>query len=262
MNWRERRDRRKGLNVVPMIAKEAGAIGPRPRPRPLVLAVGIGLGVTSLGMNLIYAYGQGSSIADQLSWASGAGLVEALSLVMPTLALELWRSRQRLASLFCAGVAIGMIGLATWGNLDYIHQVSGDKIVSREAVAETRDGLRSAIALASAERSSIVEGRSVDEISAAISRLRLMPWVLVETTNCTRTGSYEAERQCAPHKRLVEARATAQHRDSLDASLAHDRASLGALPPVSPTSPSALRLILFALVPGALAGPVLMLARW
>jgi hypothetical protein len=136
-----------------IVAKEEG---PR-QPRRLVYAIGAGLGLTSLAMNLTYAASQGASLADQFSWASGAGLIEALSLVMPSLALEFWRSRQRLASLFCGGIAIGAIVLATWSNLDYIHQVSGDHSASREAVAEAREGLRSSIALAQSERSSIAE---------------------------------------------------------------------------------------------------------
>jgi hypothetical protein len=268
MNWRERRDRRKGLNVVPMITKEAGTIPAssiivaRPRPRIIVSAIGAGLGLTSLGMNLTYAIGQGTSLADQISWASGAGLIEALSLVMPSLALDFWRQRQRLAGLACASIAIGSIALATWSNLDYIKQGTGDHIVSRAAIAEQREGLRAKIALAQNERSSITEVRGVDEINAAISRLRVWPWAAAETTNCTRPGSDIAERQCAPMKRLAEARATARHRDELDSALARDRAALSALPPISTTAPDPIRIILFALVPGALAGPVLMLARW
>jgi hypothetical protein len=153
-------------------------------------------------MNLTYAIGQGASLADQASWASGAALIEALSLVMPSLALDFWRGRQRLASLFCAGIAVGAIVLATWSNLDYIRQGAGDHSASRVAVAEQREGLRTAIALAQTERSAISEARSVDEISAAISRLRIMPWVAAETTNCTSHGSEPAERQCTPHRRL------------------------------------------------------------
>jgi hypothetical protein len=248
-------------NVVPMKGG-APSVPPSRRPRLVVYAIGTGLGLTSLGMNLTYAISVGSSVADQASWASGAGLVEALSLVFPSLALDFWRSRQRFASLACGLIAVGSIGLATWSNLDYIRQVSGDHSANRAAIAETRDGLRSAIALAQSERSTIAESRSVDEISAAISRLRVMPWVAAETTNCTRSGSDAAERQCAPHRRLVEARATATHRDELDAALARDRTALAALPPIAPIGPSPLRVILFALVPGALAGPVLMLARW
>src|SRR5450755_1858243 len=93
------------------IVKERPQVSPptlpaKRRPRLVVLAIGAGLGLTSLAMNLTYAIGQGASLADQISWASGASLVEALSLVFPSLALEFWRSRQRLASLACAGIAL------------------------------------------------------------------------------------------------------------------------------------------------------------
>src|SRR5712691_10067230 len=54
----------------------------------------------------------GGYLPDQASWASGSALIEALSLVMPSLALDFWRSRQRLASLFCASIAVGSTLLA------------------------------------------------------------------------------------------------------------------------------------------------------
>jgi hypothetical protein len=238
------------------------ALPRRHRPRPLIYTIGLGLGATSLAMNLTYAVSQGATLPDQLSLTSASGLIEALSLTMPSLALELARSRSRLASALCTAIAAGAIALATWSNLDYIRQTSGDHTAQRSAIAEQRGDLRSSIALAAAERSQIGEAHSVDELTAAISRLRIQPWAAVETARCTRPGSPEAERQCAPHRRLVEALASARHRDELDAVLARDRTALAQLPTVAPVSPSTLRLILFALVPGALAGPVLMLARW
>jgi hypothetical protein len=213
-------------------------------------------------MNLTYAIGSAGALADQLSWASSAGLIEALSLTFPSLALDLWRRRQRLASLACALISAGAIGLATWSNLDYIRQGSADHIVSRLIVADTREALRARIAIANRDRSAISEARSVDELSAAMARLRIAPWVSAETAGCTARGSEAADRQCGPLRRLIEARATAIHRNELDAALARDNASLLALPATSPASPSPLRIILFALVPGALAGSVLMLARW
>jgi hypothetical protein len=234
----------------------------RHRPRSLIYTIGLGLGATSLAMNLTYAVSQGATLADQLSLGAASGLIEALALTMPSLALELARSRSRLASALCTAIAFGAIALATWSNLDYIRQTSGDHAVARTAIADYRAGLLATISLAQVERSAIAEARSVDEITAAISRLRIAPWALAETSSCTTHGSDPAERACAPHRKLIEARAIAVHRDELDTGLARDRALLRALPPVSPASPSALRLILFALVPGALAGPVLMLARW
>jgi hypothetical protein len=235
---------------------------PRPRPRPLIFLIGTGLGLTSLAMNLTYAVSQSPTLADQLSLGSASALIEALSLTMPSLALDFSRRRQRLASAACTVIALGAIGLATWSNLDYIRTAAADHAVSRSAVADTRTGLRSAIDLAAAQRATIGEARSVDEITAALARLRLPPWALAETASCTTHGSDAAERQCSAHRKLVEAKAAASHRDALDLALSRDRAALAALPPVAPVSPSALRLILFALVPGALAGPVLMLARW
>jgi hypothetical protein len=203
-----------------------------------------------------------SALADQLSWGSGAGLVEALSLVFPSLALDFWRSRQRLASLACAGIALGAIALATWSNLDYIRQGSADHIVSRAAIADAREALRARIAIANRDRSTISEARSVDEISAAMARQHLAPWAATETANCTTHASEAADRQCSALRSLALARATALRRNELDAALARDSASLAALPALAPTPASPLRIILFALVPGALAGPVLMLARW
>ena len=213
-------------------------------------------------MNFTYAISQGTTIADQLSWASASGLVEALALVMPSLALDFWRSRQQLAAVTASAIAIASLALATWSNLDYIRQVSGDKSVSRSAVAELREGLRQRIALAQAERSAIAENRSVDELTAAISRLRIAPWVATATANCATHGDPVAERQCIPHRRLAESRAIASHRDALDASIAAAHASLAALPATGLAAANPLRIILFALVPGALAGTVLMIARW
>jgi hypothetical protein len=263
--WREFITDAPATNVVPMKGAGGGEIlpfRPRPRRRLAVFTIGAGLGATSLAMNLTYAIGSATTLADQLSWASGATLVEALSLVMPSLALDFSRQRQRFASATCAAIALTAIGLATWSNLDYIRQASADKVAARAAVAESREGLRAKIALAAAERNTIAEARSVDEITVAISRQRLAPWAAAETTNCTTHGTDIAERQCSPLRRLFESRATAAHRDRLDSVLAADRAQLSAMPAVSGVSPSALRIILFALVPGALAGPVLMLARW
>jgi hypothetical protein len=235
---------------------------PRRRPRPLIFLIGCGLGATSLAMNLTYAVSQSALLADQLSLASASALIEALSLTMPSLALELGRSRSRVAFGFCTAIAAGAIALATWSNLDYIRQTSGDHSAERLAIADRRADLRSSIALAQTERSAIAETHSVAELTAAMARLRIQPWAAAETAGCTRPGTAEAERQCAPHRRLVEAKAAAVHRDELDTVLSQDRTSLASLPPVAPASPSTLRLILFALVPGALAGPVLMLARW
>jgi hypothetical protein len=214
----------------------------------LSFLIGLGLAGTSLGMNLTYAAGQGTTLADRVSLGSGALLIESLAIVFPSLALDLWRARHRTASVACSLIAAGAIALATWSNLDYVRQTSGDHTATRTAVAEQRSQITAA-------RAQIGEAHSVDELSAAMARLRIQPWAAAETSRCTRPGSPEAERQCAPHRRLVEALASARHRDELDA-------SLKALPPLAPASPSALRLILFALVPGALAGPVLMLARW
>jgi hypothetical protein len=238
--WRAQQRKKGGTVVVPLPF--------RPRLRLLPFAIGLGLAATSLSMNLTYAIGQSSAWADKISLAAGAGLIEALAIVMPSLALDLGRQRQRFASTLCALIAAGAIALATWSNLDYIRQTSGDHTALRSAIAEQR----SAIA---AQRSQISEARSVAELSAALLRLRLPPWASAETSACSRPGSPAAERFCAPHHRLSEARAAAIHRDELDA-------SLRSLPPLAPVSPSALRVILFALVPGALAGPVLMLARW
>jgi hypothetical protein len=213
-------------------------------------------------MNLTYAVSQGATLPDQLSLGGASGLIEALALTMPSLALELARSRSRLASGLCTAIAAGAIALATWSNLDYIRQTSGDHSAARAAVADTRTDLRARIDTATRERAAITEPRAVAELTAAIARLRTAPWALNETARCTREGSPQAERLCAPHRRLAEARAAATHRDELDARIADDTASLRAIPAVAVVSPSALRLLLFALVPGALAGPVLMLARW
>jgi hypothetical protein len=249
------------VKEVPVAAPPLMLIPAQRRPRPLVFTIGLGLGATSLGMNLTYAVAQGATLADRASWAVAAGLVEALAVVFPSLALEFWRSRQRVASIACTAIAAGAISLATWSNLDYIRQTSGDHTAERSAIADRRADLRAEIALRMAERSAIGETHSVDELSAAIARLRIQPWAAAETANCTRPGSPEAERQCAPHRRLAEARAAAVRRDELDTSLARDQASLSALPPMSPMAPSALRVVLFALVPGLLAGPVLMLSK-
>jgi hypothetical protein len=199
-------------------------------------------------MNLTYAVSQSALLADRISLGSASTLIEALALTMPSLALELGRQRHRIASGLCTAIAAGAIALATWSNLDYIRQTSGDHTVSREAIAEQRTAM-------AAQRSQITEPRSVDELTTAMLRLRIPPWALAETATCTRTGSPAAERACAPHRKLAEARAAAIHRDALDASLRQ-------LPATSPVTPSAIRILLFALVPGALAGPVLMLARW
>jgi hypothetical protein len=188
--------------------------------------------------------------------------VEALAIVFPSLALDLWRARHRGACVLCTAIAAGAIALATWSNLDYVRQTSGDHTAARAAVADQRSDLRARIDTSARERSSITEPRAVAELTAALSRLRIAPWALTETARCTQPGSPQAERFCAPHRRLVELRAAATHRDELDARIADATASLRAIPPVAPIAPSALRLILFALVPGALAGPVLMLARW
>jgi hypothetical protein len=239
-------------------------MAPQPprRARPLIFLIGCGLGATSLAMNLTYAVSQSPTLADQLSLGAASALIEALSLTMPSLALDFSRRRQRLASAACTVIAAGAIALATWSNLDYIRTASADHAVSRSAVADTRTGLRSAIALAEASRAAISESRSVDEITAALARLRIAPWALAETSNCASHGSDAADRQCTVFRKLTEAKAAATHRDELDSALARDRTSLRQLPPIAPIAPSALRLILFALVPGALAGPVLMLARW
>jgi hypothetical protein len=254
------KDRYRG--VGPSASSNVISFPGRRRPRVLPFLIGLGLAGTSLGMNLTYAAGQGASLADRLSLGSGALLIEALAIVFPSLALDLWRARHRTASGLCTAIAAGAITLATWSNLDYIRQTSGDHTAARAAVADQRSDLRARIDIASRERAAITEPRSIAELSAALARLRIAPWALNETARCTREGSPPAERLCAPHRRLAEARAAATHRDELDSALARYTESLRALPATAPIAPSALRLILFALVPGALAGPVLMLARW
>jgi hypothetical protein len=213
-------------------------------------------------MNLTYAVSQSPSLADRISLGSATALIEALSLTMPSLALDLARSRSRVASGLCTAIALGAIALATWSNLDYVRQTSGDHVAARTATADQRTDLRARIDTTARERSAITEPRSVAELTAALARIRIAPWALTETARCTTHGSDAAERQCAAMRKLTEARAAATHRDELDSALARYTESLRALPAVAVVSPSALRLLLFALVPGALAGPVLMLARW
>jgi hypothetical protein len=259
MDWQEQRRRRKAMRDAEVVhitgTTEPSTIkclvptiSPRPRNRWLVSAIGAGLGLTSVGMNLAYAVSQSDVLMDRISWAAGAVLVEALALTMPSLALEFWRSRQRFASALCTPIAVGSIVLATWSNLDFVKQTAGDHSVKRTAIAQQRTAILERLRLAERERAAITEARSVAEINAA--KDRLPTWMSTDCANADRC------------KRLVEDLARARHRDELDAEIRQDSAELHSLPAVSDVSPSRLRLVLFGLVPGALAGPVLMLARW
>jgi hypothetical protein len=65
-------------------------------------------------------------------------------------------------------VAALTIVLATWSNLDFVEQTAGDHSASRAAIAEQRAALTARLDLAQAQRQTITETRSVDEINAAI----------------------------------------------------------------------------------------------
>lgn len=235
--------------LAAMPVHKAPSSPPPPPPPPefairavaLVLAItAITLGGVGFALNIAFAqsYGPpGSWTGDILSVLFG--LIDILTIVIPTVAGYLWRHRQRTMSLLAWLIWPGLLAMTLIAASGVTATNIGDNIEQRAKIAYERAAQQTKLTQLRASRAQITESRSTEAIEAAIQqeqpRVPASNWKA--SFGCTAVTI--SGKECAIINALRQAKGNAEQRDKLDAQIATAEDSFGRLPALAAADPGA-----------------------
>lgn len=219
---------------------------PSPPDLPIrVVALVLGVSAIALGgvgflLNVAFAqnYGTpGSWTGDILSVLFG--LIDILTIVIPTVARHLWTQRQRPMSLLAWLIWPGLLAMTLIAASSFTATNIGDNIEQRAKATQESGALQTKLAQLRHSRAQISETRSVAAIEAAIQqeqpRIPAANWkASLGCTTVTLSG-----KECAAINALREAKGNAEQRDKLDAQITAAADAFARLPALAAADPGA-----------------------
>jgi hypothetical protein len=208
----------------------------------LALALGTGaltLGGVGLVLNVTFAQSFGRSALAAALLAILGGVIDVMTILLPTVAENLWRQRQVGAALAAWLIWSGVLILTLIAASGFAATNIGDSTQNRADIVLRRDELNDKLTHLRTDRGAITEARAPAAIQAAIQQeqphIPVANWkTSVGCTNVTLSGKY-----CQTLNALRQAKADAERRDQLDTDIKSTDAELAKLPPVVAADPGA-----------------------
>jgi uncharacterized membrane protein YdcZ (DUF606 family) len=210
----------------------------------LVGATGITLGAVGLILNVVYAQSYGSPGSVTASIMSVMfGLIDTLTILLPTTAAYLWREHQRQAAGAAWALCVGTVVMTLIATSSFSATNIGDAHRLRAIVTAQREALETDLRRLRADRARIIETRAPDAIEAAIQqqqpRVPSANWIASQgCTSVTLSG-----KQCEVVNALRQEKADAIHaatrRAVLDAQITAAETNYAKLPTYDGGDPGA-----------------------
>jgi hypothetical protein len=197
------------------------------------------LGGVGLILNVTFAQSFGrSALAAELLAVLG-GVIDVMTIILPTVAENLWRQRQIPAALVAWVIWCGVLTMTLIAASGFAATNIGDTVQSRSNVSSERDGLTEKLGHLRQDRNAITEARAPAAIEALIQREqpRIPAANWKSSAGCTNVTL--SAKVCDAMNALRQAKADAERRDQLDANITATATALAALPPVVSADPGA-----------------------
>jgi hypothetical protein len=226
-----------------LLGSISAAITPASTSAIVLFLVAFALGGTGVTMNARYAASLGSSDEGAIVLALVGVAVDVLAMVLPSVAVALWRRGNQTLAIVPWCVWPIMVALSLMASAGYASVHIGDVLAERSRAVTTTVNTASDIQRWRDERKTISETRSVAELEIQIQRERPKvdridrdAWDV--TRGCTRLTA-DAMKACAPILPLRQALETAKRKDRLDEDISKAEALSAGATPVASADPQA-----------------------